>query len=102
MRNQEIPEYIFYSLISKIEWRPLRLPVAIAHSQRFNSGKPLGTGCCEWLWVTNCNVGKRMLPKITMLSHSHYVTRASTKSLHSTVFDQYPSDIVNINMKYII
>jgi len=21
-----------------------------SHSQRFNSGKPLGTGCCEWLW----------------------------------------------------
>jgi len=21
-----------------------------SHSQRLNSGKPLGTGCCEWLW----------------------------------------------------
>jgi len=26
----------------------LRLP--ISHLQRLNSRKPLGTGCCEWLW----------------------------------------------------
>jgi len=30
-----------------------RLPVlqlTISYSQRLNSGKPLGTDCCEWLW----------------------------------------------------
>jgi len=26
------------------------LQLTISHSQRLNSGKPLGTGCCEWLW----------------------------------------------------
>jgi len=26
----------------------IHLPTS--HSQRLNSRKPLGTGCCEWLW----------------------------------------------------
>jgi len=35
-----------------------RLPTSqltTSHSQRLNSGKPLGTGCCEWLWsIATC------------------------------------------------
>jgi len=26
------------------------LQLTTSHSQRLNSGKPLGTGRCEWLW----------------------------------------------------
>jgi len=26
------------------------LQLTTSHSQRLNNGKPLGTGCCEWLW----------------------------------------------------
>jgi len=35
-------------LMNRETWRPFA-HVAIDHSQRFNSEKPLGTDCCEWL-----------------------------------------------------
>jgi len=38
---------IFKPLLYK--WRPFA-QLIISYSQRLNSGKPLGTGCCEWLW----------------------------------------------------
>jgi len=37
----------------KVHMSGARLPtlqLTTSHSQRLNSEKPLGTGCCKWLW----------------------------------------------------
>jgi len=42
------------------------LQLTISHSQRFNSGKPLSTGCCEWLWLI-ATWANGMLSKIAVV-----------------------------------
>jgi len=60
----------FYLLTKQIDSKLSsdgRLPtlqLTISHLQRSNSGKSLGTGCCEWLW-SNRNVGKQYAPKLS-------------------------------------
>jgi len=49
-----------------------------SHSQRLNNGKPLGTGCCEWL-VVNCNVGKRDTPQKNDPVDQNYKHRPSNE-----------------------
>jgi len=48
-----IDQFLTLTALSTIaiahEWRPFAQLIT-SHSQRLNSGKPLGTGCCEWLW----------------------------------------------------
>jgi len=56
------------------------------HSQRLNSGKPLGTGCCEWLWSIG-TVVKRDPPGVRSLSvypalHVYVVACNSLVNLH--------------------
>jgi len=60
--------------------------VTTSHSQRLNRGKPLGTGCCGWLWSIG-TVAKRGAPIHTATDHCrrrlkmHDSSRACTWAL---------------------